>query len=678
MRATIHLGFGRGARLLLATAFLLTGTGCELLASTPEANPTPVAKPTPAPQRAEVQVKRGTIVDAIKVLGRVVSSREADLSFRNSGRIREVYVQPGDMVTAGKVLAELDQRDLPWNLAKARVTIQQAQLKLAAAQAKDVVDDTVLDQLAVRAAQVGLGQAELSLQKVQSGPLPSDVKKAEAEVAARQADLDKARFDVLDKEAARAAKQAELDLEQRGPDELAVIQARADVEAAKVKVEQLRAGPRQEDVRGAEIALDQERTKLSRLRDLPKYRDEEVANARADVELAKAKLAKVLADIDAGLIKGERDRSSAVQTAQLEQEKAQNTLTAKQAAAAATPEEIRQQEQNVALKEVELQKLRNPPAFDLEAAQVDLAAKQTALDQLLAGPTEAEIAALTAQVESLRLAVESAKQAVPAAEANLTAAQAKRDQVAAGDNSFLVREANNQVALARNGISAAQAKLRVDQETIQQKRAVASFDLEQLRRAIDQATLDVQNFEAQTGDVKVIAPFDGRITRLAARPGDNVQAFFPILNLSSLEGLVVKADIAEADLPRLTAGMPAELTMDAYPNQTLTGRIDALPEQQVGQVGQAPDRATRVVVNWPGPGAEMGMLARVQVTLQIKPDVLIVPNGAVRTVGKRKFVEYMDGEIKRSRNVETGITTDTETEIVSGLQEGMTILAGQS
>jgi multidrug efflux pump subunit AcrA (membrane-fusion protein) len=74
----------------------------------------------------------------------------------------------------------------------------------------------------------------------------------------------------------------------------------------------------------------------------------------------------------------------------------------------------------------------------------------------------------------------------------------------------------------------------------------------------------------------------------------------------------------------------------------------------------------------------MGMLARVQVTLLVKPNVLMVPNGAVRTVGKRRFVEYMDGEIKRSRNVETGITTDQETEIVSGLEEGMVILAGQS
>ena len=56
----------------------------------------------------------------------------------------------------------------------------------------------------------------------------------------------------------------------------------------------------------------------------------------------------------------------------------------------------------------------------------------------------------------------------------------------------------------------------------------------------------------------------------------------------------------------------------------------------------------------------------------------MVPNGAVRTVGKRRFVEYMDGDIKRSRNVETGIGTESDTEITSGLTEGLVILAGQS
>lgn len=676
MRATAAAW--RGVGLLCAGLFLLAATGCDVLATAPPATPTPGVRATPTPQRATVQVKQGTIVDAIKVLGRVVSSREADLSFRNTGRIREVYVQPGDLVTSGQVLVELDQRDLPWNLAKARVTVQQAQVRLAAARAKDVVDDTAVDRLAIRTAQIALAQQELNVQRLQAGALPADVRKAEADVAARQAEVDQARFDVLDKQAALTVKQADLADKQRGPNPLDVIQAQADVEAARIKVEQLSAGPRVEDVRAAQIALDQERTKLSRLRDLPLVRAEELANARVEVEVAQAKLSKVLADIDAGLTKGEQNRSIAVRTAQLELDRAQNLFTAKVAAGNPAAEEIRQQELAVNLRELELNKVQHQPAYDLQAAQVDLVAKQTRLDQLLAGPQEAEIAALTAQAQALQFAVESAIGAIPAAESSLLAAQSKLALVARGPNEFLLREANNQVALARSQVETAQAKLTANQEAIGQKRAVASFDLEQFRRAIDQATLDVQNFESQTGDVKVIAPFDGRITRLAGRPGDNVQAFFPILNLSSLEGLVVKADIAEADLPRLQSGMPVDLTMDAYPGQTLNGRIDALPEPSVGQVGQAPDRSTRIVVDWPAAGAEMGMLARVQVTLQIKPNVLIVPNGAVRTVGKRRFVEYLDGEIKRSRNVELGIVTDQDTEVTSGLQEGMEILAGQS
>jgi hypothetical protein len=36
----------------------------------------------------------------------------------------------------------------------------------------------------------------------------------------------------------------------------------------------------------------------------------------------------------------------------------------------------------------------------------------------------------------------------------------------------------------------------------------------------------------------------------------------------------------------------------------------------------------------------------------------------------------MDGNVKRSRNIEVGIVTDVDTEVISGLEEGMTILAG--
>src|SRR5688500_9074550 len=306
---------------LLAASVVVAG--CNPLAGN---GPDPVAtmappKPTAVPQLPTVQVKKGTIVDAIKVLGRIVSSQEADLSFRNSGRIREVYVQPGDLVQPGQVLAELDQRDLPWQLAKARIDVERQQIRIAAQRAKSIVDDTRLDELNVRAAEIALAQAELALEKTRLGAPDADVKKAEADVAARQADLDRARFEVRDKEAVLAAKQAEMASKQVGPDPLELAEAKADVETARLKLEQLKAGPRPEDVRGAELALDQEKTKLDRVRELPRVTPTELANARIEVEKAQVALAKVLADIDAGSIRGEANRDAAVRAAQTELER---------------------------------------------------------------------------------------------------------------------------------------------------------------------------------------------------------------------------------------------------------------------------------------------------------------------------------------------------------------------
>jgi RND family efflux transporter MFP subunit len=667
----------RTARPLLASAVILFGAGCDILGSAPPPIDTAPPKPTPQPARATAVVKRATIVDAIKVLGRVVSSQEADLSFRNSGRIRDVYAQPGDMVQAGQVLAELDQRDLPWLLAKARVDAERQEVKIAAAQAKAVIDDTELDALNIRASEIAVKQAEIGVERVQAGALDVDIKKAQADVTARSSDVDKAKFDLTDKTAALEGKRAELAIMEQPVDANEVAKAAADLESARIKLEQLKAGPRPEDIKAAEIALDQERTKLARVREQPLLRPEDVANARLEVDKAQVALARVLADIDAGAIKGEANRSVAVRAAQTELERAQNNVTKLQSTEPKA-EDIRAQEQLVQLAEINLTKVKAIQPADIEAAQTAVAAAQARLDSVKRGSPESELNALRAQIRAMELALENSRSAIRVAESNLFAAQAKLALATQGPLEFDIRDATNKVSLATSALTAARARLETRRATIAQTRAVASFDIETLRRGLNQARLDVGNYEAQTGDVKIVAPFSGRVTRVAARPGDTVTAFMPLFNVSSLEGLVVKADISDSDLPRLSPGMNVEMVMDSYPNQVLNGVIETLPDAQVGSVGQAPDRATRIKVNWPGPGAEMGMLARVQITLLVKPDVLMVPNGAVRVVGKRKFVEYMDGEIKRSRNVETGISTESDTEIISGVQEGMVILAGQS
>jgi multidrug efflux pump subunit AcrA (membrane-fusion protein) len=123
-------------------------------------------------------------------------------------------------------------------------------------------------------------------------------------------------------------------------------------------------------------------------------------------------------------------------------------------------------------------------------------------------------------------------------------------------------------------------------------------------------------------------------------------------------------------------GEKAQVAIDAVPGVVFNGTVHDLPSSVVTQDGAITDKTAKIAMDWTQPGAALGMLARVEIVVQQKDGVLTVPNEAVKTVGQRRFVEYMDGNVKRSRSVTTGITTDTQTEIVTGLDEGTTILAG--
>ena len=72
---------------------------------------------------------------------------------------------------------------------------------------------------------------------------------------------------------------------------------------------------------------------------------------------------------------------------------------------------------------------------------------------------------------------------------------------------------------------------------------------------------------------------------------------------------------------------------------------------------------------------DLGMLVRLKIVVQIKDDVMKVPLTAVRTVNNRDFVEtIVDGQ-RRSLPVTVGIRSDTEIEILDGLEAGQQIFA---
>ena len=659
----------------LGTVALLFASSCAMPvgpgAGGPPVRPTIAAVTSTDLSRPTYVVKRGTIIDAIKVLGKVISAQESDLYFRTNGRLKKLYVDVGQQVKAGDLLAELETGDLANRIRQAQTSLASAQLKVQQVQAKVVIDDSDVDQANLEQARANLEQAQRQVERLQAGPQDQDVKAAESAVADAQAALDKAKADLAARQADLQAKQAELALKQQTPTQDDLAAAQAAVEAARIKLQQVSAGPTKEDVQAAELAVAKAETKLAQLRDAPPASPADLANAELAVQQAQVNLDKARADTSGTPAQHEAN----VRLAELALETAQNNL-AKLQNSQTSQWDLRLAELDVQAAKNNLAKLKSISPSDVRAAQVayDLAvAKLQALQQ---GPNEQDIANLKSQIESLQLAVQSAQAAVPSAQAALAAAQAKLDAIKQGATDFDLREAQLKVQQAQTALDTAQAQLDLKKQSLGLAKTAADFDVQVAQKAVEAAKVDLGQLQAQYDDSRIIAPTDGLITRVNGKPGATVQAFDPVVSLSGPGDRLVRANVLDADIPRLAVGEKVQLTIDSIPNRTFDGTVRDLPSSVVTQTGVVADKSTKIAVDWGDAQPALGQLARVQIIVQKKDDVLIVPTSAIRTVGKRRFVEYMDNGVKRSRSVETGISTDQDTEIVSGLQEGETILAG--
>jgi HlyD family secretion protein len=98
----------------------------------------------------------GTVVSSVSITGSVASSSINELSFGTSGTVTAVNVVPGDKVTAGQVLATIDDSAL-------RVEVQSAQANLEAAQARLATDKAAPTSATVASARDAVAQAQLQL-----------------------------------------------------------------------------------------------------------------------------------------------------------------------------------------------------------------------------------------------------------------------------------------------------------------------------------------------------------------------------------------------------------------------------------------------------------------------------------------------------------------------------------
>src|SRR5881296_2320724 len=167
-------------------------------------------------------------------------------------------------------------------------------------------------------------------------------------------------------------------------------------------------------------------------------------------------------------------------------------------------------------------------------------------------------------------------------QANLQRAQAAMSSAEAGAVQARASRDQAQRALGRTKELRAQNPNLISQEQLEQAQTafdIAEANLTAAQHQVDQARAAVRSASDNLRKTTLLAPMAGRVTRLSVEEGEvAVPGTFSkdvglLLTVSDLSVIQVKVNVDETDVVRLHLGDSVEVTIDAFPDTTFTGRV---------------------------------------------------------------------------------------------------------
>ena len=117
-------------------------------------------------------------------------------------------------------------------------------------------------------------------------------------------------------------------------------------------------------------------------------------------------------------------------------------------------------------------------------------------------------------------------------------------------------------------------------------------DLIRLKAKVGQARASVDRSELALSDTIVFAPQDGVISNRKVEPGMYLEAGWPMMSLVPLGETWVIANFKETQLEKVQSGQPALIEIDAYPNHSVTGRVDSIAPASAAEFSLLPPQNT--------------------------------------------------------------------------------------
>src|ERR671915_940618 len=254
-------------------------------------------------------------------------------------------------------------------------------------------------------------------------------------------------------------------------------------------------------------------------------------------------------------------------------------------------------------------------------------------------------------------------------------------------------------------------------ETAEQSRTaleVAEANYQSTKAQLEQSRAGLQEARDNLAKTRLTAPISGRVVRLAVEEGEvAVPGTFSretglLMTVADLSVILAKVQVDETDVVRVKQSDSVEVTIDAYPDTSFWGRVTKVSqsarltptETASGSTDRAVDFDVEITLRKPPPGIRPDLSCTARIITDTRDEALSIPIIALTVRDHERIPSEAEGAppvdtlrarfkkreaegvfvvrngVATFRPVKTGVAGEDYFEVVDGLREGETIVAG--
>jgi len=198
----------------------------------------------------------------------------------------------------------------------------------------------------------------------------------------------------------------------------------------------------------------------------------------------------------------------------------------------------------------------------------------------------------------------------------------------------------------------------------------SKYELELAGIELEMEKMKLSNLYKELDKSKLISEISGKVVYIKdIQQGDFVNAYDVIVTVADPKALQLM--YSEDKVSDFRNGMKVDVVID---DVHFTGEVAATPLDAPLNADDETKKSIRIKVDMLPDSIQLGDDASFSLTLEKKENIIILPRHTINNFIGRKFVNVLVDGIREERDVELGIQTDTEVEIVKGLEAGELVI----